>query len=281
MFAEADVKLEGTVTPQAEECLAKVRDRAFRNTNPAKVYDYPTDPEGFLKAVLKERKFEFAGEGLRWRDLVRNNLYSAEIYWTFFRYYEKADPAGNLSEVSMRDFDGNDEGYDMMPDRILCLTNVDNTYLHDFEKDGVVYAKKGQRILPVNQFPNNDIKICWMLNPYCPSGKMSPTLTEWQTAFTSSAKNTWVTDNYQYTWESDGNVKNEIRYSLRGYIYMNDLDQQRLIDGNGNEIAVPMPDSSISDEDLVAQLPVVRYIVPIPRSTIARSQGKYTNKYGY
>ncbi|MBD5270686.1 MAG: RagB/SusD family nutrient uptake outer membrane protein [Bacteroides sp.] len=281
MFAEADVKLEGTVTPQAEECLAKVRDRAFRNTNPAKVYDYPTDPEGFLKAVLKERKFEFAGEGLRWRDLVRNNLYSAEIYWTFFRYLEKADPSGNLSEVSMRDFDGNDEGYDNMPDMIYCLTTTDNAFSQDFVKDGVVYAQKGQRIMPDNQFPNNDIKIVWMLNPYCRSNKMSPTFNEWQAAFPNIPKASWVKDNYQYSWDSDGNVKNEIRYSLRGYIYLNDLDQQRLIDGNGNEISVPMPDSSVSDEELVKQLPVVRYIVPIPRTTIARSQGKYENKYGY
>ena len=37
----------------------------------------------FLKAVLDERKWEFAGENMRWRDLVRNNLYGQEIVIVF------------------------------------------------------------------------------------------------------------------------------------------------------------------------------------------------------
>ena len=40
--------------------------------------------ETFLKAVLDERKWEFAGENMRWRDLVRNNLYGQEIVYSFF-----------------------------------------------------------------------------------------------------------------------------------------------------------------------------------------------------
>ena len=39
-----------------------------------------------MKAVLDERKWEFAGENMRWRDLVRNNLYGQEIVYSFLRY---------------------------------------------------------------------------------------------------------------------------------------------------------------------------------------------------
>ncbi|MDE6415977.1 MAG: RagB/SusD family nutrient uptake outer membrane protein, partial [Duncaniella sp.] len=258
-----------------------VRERAFRNTNQGKIYAYATDPDGFLKAVLDERKFEFAGEGLRWRDLVRNNLYSAEIYWTFQRYLEKADLNGDLTAVSERDFNGNPDGYDNMPDKFRGLATYSNAFIQDYEYNGELVAQKGKRIIPFCAFPNNDIKIVWILNPYCKEAKMQPTLKEWQTKFSTIPNSDWFNE-AQYSWtDGDGNVRDEIRYSLMGYIFYNELDQQKLIDGNGNETSVPMPDSSISDEDLVKKLPVVRYIVPIPQSTVMRSQGKYVNKYGY
>lgn len=277
MFAEADVKIEGAVTDKAKECIEAVRTRAFRNTNLAKVKDYDkSSPEGFLKAVLNERKFEFAGEGLRWRDLVRNNLYSAEIYWTFYRYLEKANDTGGLGTVSARDFDGDDERYDNMPTKIYCVNTVDNRYTKDFPDAGVV---KGQAIIPFEQFPNSDIKICWMLNPY--SKEPSIKLKEWQNNFDDIPSKNWLNVEH-YSWTtSDGDLRNEIRYSLRGYIYVDRIGIERLIDDNGNEITPPMPDASMTDEQLREILPVVRYIVPIPRSTISRSQGKYVNKYGY
>ena len=280
MFAEADVKLEGTVTPQAEECLQKVRERAFRNTNTAKVFDYPTDPEGFLKAVLKERKFEFAGEGLRWRDLVRNNIYNAEIYWTFYRYLSKAEGSSDLNSCSARDFDGDEDVYDrMMPASITQVYTYANRFTHDLVDGGVTYAVKGQPIMTNKQFPNSEMKICWMLNPYTRS--LVPAKKVWQDTFKEIAAKDFV-DEEQYKWvDGENEPRNEIRYSLRGYIYLDQRGMQRLIDVNGNEILPPVVDASVSDEELAAQLPVVRYIVPIPRTTIARSQGKYENKYGY
>ena len=54
-----------------------------------------------------------------------------------------------------------------------------------------------------------------------------------------------------------------------------------MIDGNGDEVTPPSIDATVTDEQLRDILPVVRYIVPIPASTIQRSQGKYSNKYGY
>lgn len=276
MYAEADVKLTGAVNEKAKECLETVRERAFRNTNPLKVYDYPDDPDGFLKAVLDERKFEFAGENMRWRDLVRNNIYNAEIFWTFYRYVEKAEPSGDLSAVSAHDFDGDEEGYDQMPSVIVCVNTYANKYSKDLSAAGVV---KGQPILSYSQFPNKEMKICWMLNPY--TRNPVPDLKTWQATFKEIPKTDWLNVEH-YTWvDNDSRVRNEIRYSLRGYIYMDELNLHHIVDGNGKDMNPPLPDPSISSEELAKQLPVVRYIVPIPRSTVARSQGKYVNKYGY
>lgn len=37
--------------------------------------------------IFDERAWEFAGEGLRWKDLVRWNLYNQVVYKTFWKYY--------------------------------------------------------------------------------------------------------------------------------------------------------------------------------------------------
>lgn len=90
MCAEADCGLNnGNATTLSRRCLEQVRMRAFRETNEMKVYSY--DESNFLKTILDERKFEFAGENMRWRDLVRNDMYNLEVMWTFYRYYYKAD----------------------------------------------------------------------------------------------------------------------------------------------------------------------------------------------
>lgn len=285
MFAEADVKLEGNVSPEAAAALEAVRERAFRNTNPAKIYDYPTDPDGFLKAVLKERKFEFAGEGLRWRDLVRNDLYSAEIYWTFYRYYYKAIES-DIATVSARDFNGDDQRYDDMPLSLICVKTYKNkfsaTVLDDtpnFANSGFL-CTKGEPIMPFYSFPNSEMEICWMINPY--SQFTNPkALSSWQQVFTDIPKLNWISESH-YAWKNDDETpKNEIRYSLRGYIYVDKTESPVIILAPKVEEAALVPDAAVSDEELARRLPVVRYILPIPTSTITRAQGKYVNKYGY
>lgn len=66
-------------------------------------------------------------------------------------------------------------------------------------------------------------------------------------------------------------------YSLRGYIYYDPRTSTTFINRNGNYETAPEPSSMPT----VDELPVVRYILPYPRSIITYSQGKYTNKYGY
>ena len=272
-FAEADNEIQGQPTADAIKAVTEVRERAFRNSNPNKASAFACgNYDEFKKTILDERKFEFAGENMRWRDLVRNNLYSLEVYWSFFRYYYKAEDQGNLSVVAERDF-GYDEAYDRLPATIYNLRTCDNSYKKEHD-DPAFSAWDGKRILSEWQFPNSDMQICWALNPYelmLPS-EFNAIKKEYSTIPSSD----WQQEEY-FAWvDGEGEIRNEIRYSLRGYIYMTDMGLLRII-RNGNEENPKTPSAEITADDL----PVVRYILPIPRTEIARSKGQYVNKYGY
>ena len=43
--------------------------------------------ESFFNAIVDERKWEFGGENMRWKDLVRWNLYSKVVYESFKQYF--------------------------------------------------------------------------------------------------------------------------------------------------------------------------------------------------
>ena len=75
------------LTATAQESLRQVHARGIRMTQSV-VSAYIAQVASsvkklFWKAVLDERKWEFAGENMRWRDLVRNNLYGQEIVYSF------------------------------------------------------------------------------------------------------------------------------------------------------------------------------------------------------
>lgn len=76
MFAEADYQINGE-TSDATNALWTVRSRAIPDLTSAEFTTYVSG-KGFLQAVKDERKWEFAGEGLRKFDLMRwNELPSA------------------------------------------------------------------------------------------------------------------------------------------------------------------------------------------------------------
>ncbi len=275
MYAEAVNETEHGVSgpngAKAMDALAQVRKRAFPN-NPDLVELYiasRTSEEDFRKAVLDERKFEFAGENMRWRDLVRHDLLSETVYWTFYRYIALAEASEStssyLSAVAAYDFDGYDEAYENVPFTIYNVRDVDNIMTVDgIEKP--IYEK--------SVFPNQDVKVCRIINPY---RQMS-----------SSEVNNLGLNNVRQDiieWSKEGQIRNELRNSLRGYIYMvveggdeNGADGVIMINNNGTW--------SMDSRDLATfpnrtNLPVIRYILPIPQSVIDRSHGRYENKYGY
>ncbi|WP_289752705.1 RagB/SusD family nutrient uptake outer membrane protein [uncultured Duncaniella sp.] len=276
MYAEAINEIEHGVSgpngAKAVEALAQVRRRAFPN-NAELVEPYiaaRSSEEAFRKAVLDERKFEFAGENMRWRDLVRHNLLAENVYWTFYRYLSLAESSEttstNLSSVSAYDFDGNDEAYDKVPFTIRNIRSVDNTMKDEAGNDVPIY--------PENVFPNQSVKVCRILNPY--------------RTMSSAEANALGLSNVRediIEWSKEGVIRNEIRFSLRGYIYMTPEEG----DENGPGGVVVVNDNgrySLDSRDLSTfpsskNLPVIRYILPIPRAVISRAQGQYENKYGY
>ena len=275
MYAEAVNETEHGVSgpngAKAIDALTQVRRRAFPD-NPELVEPYiasRTSEEDFRKAVLDERKFEFAGENMRWRDLVRHDLLAETVYWTFYRYIALAESSEStssyLSAVSAYDFDGNDEAYDKVPFTIYSVRNVDNS----MTEDGVqkpVYEK--------NVFPNQSVKVCRILNPY---KQMS----------SQEVNDMGLSDVVSeiIEWSKEGSIRNELRNSLRGYIYMTSDEGDE--NGAGGTIWINDNGSwSMDSRDLATfpnrkNLPVIRYILPIPQSVVDRSHGRYENKYGY
>jgi hypothetical protein len=76
MFAEADNELNNGLTAAGQAAFEQVRTRAF-GANP--IGSTPTAYAPFFDALMKERSFELAGEGLRKYDLIRWNLLGAKI----------------------------------------------------------------------------------------------------------------------------------------------------------------------------------------------------------
>ncbi|MCM1163487.1 MAG: RagB/SusD family nutrient uptake outer membrane protein [Muribaculaceae bacterium] len=267
MYAEAVNECEGLGGKngaKAVGALRQVRERAFRLTNPAKVDTYiaevSADEDTFRKAVLNERKFEFAGENMRWRDLVRHNLLAENTFWNFWRYYAVAEDAGSssveLEYVSMHDF-GTEDGYD--------LRNFPSIVYY---KDNVTRGTNAASTYADWQFPctDNSMKVVEIHNAYKPMSASEGALLK-------------VSNASMFEWydENKGYPQDYFCYSLRGYIYC-DYDLTGRIYINQNGIYTSCPDPATLD---ASKLPVVRYILPYPRNVIARSNGQYTNKYGY
>lgn len=103
MYAEAVNEVEegvgGANGAKAKEAFRQVRNRAFTATDQAqKVTAYintvSASKASFFDAITQERKWEFGGENMRWKDLVRWNLYSRVAYDSFKEYYIVASMAG-------------------------------------------------------------------------------------------------------------------------------------------------------------------------------------------
>lgn len=254
MYAEALNELNNGPTAEAKAALEQVRARAFRSA-PQKVTDYPSaNKEEFLKAVLDERKFEFAGENMRWRDLVRNNLFNECVYWSFFRYYAVAEDGGSSSDyidyVAMYD-KGDDMGWSRLPR---------NTYYNDDVDNNGLYTKA--------QFPNQTVKVVQIFNPY---DYMSST----DAALITNKSTKIFFDWYD---EGTGMPKTQCQFSFYGYIRPNGVNSTSIViikDG------VPTPAPHPSTYPTADQLPVLRYLLPYPATVVARSHGKYVQHYGY
>jgi len=193
MYAEAVNELEDGVSgangTKALEALRQVRARAFTDASKVDTYiaSVSGSKEDFLKAVLNERKWEFCGENMRWKDLVRNNLYSEVLYYSFLRYYAVAENAAGTS-----DHIGVVEQYDGKPGYLeLTLPYT-------------IYYKIISNTNNINAYPNTALDVLELYNPY-KSDKYPGS--EWQSG-----------DYYGWWNDADGCPKDQCLFSFYGFI---------------------------------------------------------------
>ena len=247
MYAEAANELNDGPTDAAKAALRQVRQRAF--TNPEKIDSYIESMSGskddFLKAVLDERKFEFAGENMRWKDLVRNNLLAENTYYNFLRYLVCGENGAGQSayQEMVEEYDGMPEYLDKLP--------------------STVYYMIGANPQTPSVFPNTSLRIIDIYNPY--DDVVVSTVPDEYRALTVQ---------YPYAWASDAGVVNaQCLYSFYGYIYCDQISGLVYLNTNG-KYSTHAPNAN-------ASLPPVRYILPYPNAAIQRSAGAYKNYYGY
>ena len=247
MYAEAANELNDGPTDAAKAALRQVRQRAF--TNPEKIDSYIESMSGskddFLKAVLDERKFEFAGENMRWKDLVRNNLLAENTYYNFLRYLVCGENGAGQSayQEMVEEYDGMPEYLDKLP--------------------STVYYMIGANPQTPSVFPNTSLRIIDIYNPY-------------DDVVVSTVPDEYIalTVQYPYAWASDaGVVYAQCLYSFYGYIYCDQISGLVYLNTNG-KYSTHAPNAN-------ASLPPVRYILPYPNAAIQRSAGAYKNYYGY
>ncbi|MCD8203292.1 MAG: RagB/SusD family nutrient uptake outer membrane protein [Prevotella sp.] len=247
MFAEAENELNNGPTEAAKEALKTVRERAFRGTDNEtqmvdEYVDAATTKDDFFQLIFNERKWEFAGENLRWKDLVRWNLYNQVLYKVFWQYY------GFGSQDYSYDFD---DEYDNYPTKIF-YNIVSNP------KDGS-YPNQTLDVLEFYTYEVDGVTVENLWQNFGLNADLMPTK-GWSSADWCS----WLDDD-------TGIAKAQCRCSLRGYIY---------IDERGVIMTTDIPNWTSKNQDL-STLPPVRYILPIPTDAISRSNGAYVNHYGY
>ncbi|MBR0049240.1 MAG: RagB/SusD family nutrient uptake outer membrane protein [Prevotella sp.] len=280
MYAEAANELNGGPTDKAVECLTTVHQRAFDDGDPQFIADAKASKEAFQKAVMDERKWEFAGENMRWRDLVRTNTYGEELVYSFLRYYSvgmqnAGSPSGYEDAINLHDGYTTDAGYiDNLPERIYYHQyNIEeaNAYgLRMYKAQLYGYhIDEGGNV--TQKYPNQSLKSLRIYNAYKP---MSQPVTSAITrgGFSATAWN--FADFYQWGDQNSGTPKNECKYSYYGYIRCDDNGNLWLIN-NGTQTAFP------STIPAASELPAVRYLLPYPNLAIQRSAGAYQNYYGY
>lgn len=253
MYAEAINEIDGPDGAgksgmTARQALAKVRERAFRNAtdNAMKVDAYVAsagDKESFLKLIQDERKWEFAGEGLRWKDLVRWNIYNQVIFNTFHQFYSIASQDRSVDPM-----------YDKYP-RTVWYKVVSKG------EDGFDTTFPNQTLKQIKFWKKDEVGFDNLWMDY---GKEYRELLD---EIPKTGADAWSTATW-FNWEDSnlGIPNAACRLSVRGYIHA-DI---------ANELHPDLDATTPAN-----QLPTLRYILPIPEDAIMRSNNTYKNYYGY
>ena len=80
---------------------------------------------------------------------------------------------------------------------------------------------------------------------------------------------------YNWYYDENGYARNQVLYSLYGFVHGGQTEKTNFYfvrNGVEQQFDITQPQTD---------LPVVRYLLPIPREAITRSEGAYKNYYGY
>ena len=279
MYAEAANELNDGPTTKAVNCLSEVHNRAFPNGDGTYLTDIAASKDKFQKAILDERKWEFAGENMRWRDLVRTNTYGVELVYSFLRYHSAGmQNVGSMTgyEDAINEHDGYTDGngyIDNLPSRVYYHTyNIDEVNAYGLRMyRAQLYGYQVDDAGNVTQkYPNQDMQSLRIYNAYKP---MPSPVTSAITRGGFKAKSWLSADFYKWGNESTGQPVDQCKYSFYGYI--------RCDDGGNLWIIRDGVLTQFSNIPAANELPPVRYILPYPGTVIQRSSGEYKNYYGY
>ena len=277
MFAEAENFLDGP-TVDAQEALKTVRRRAFAGANHAEKVDAyvaaaTASKEDFLKAVLDERKWEFAGENMRWKDLVRNNMYAEKVLTTFLTYYSIAQQENGFAPYmdTIEEYDGIPYSQKRAPEVYAILTKNYND--PNFPNRSVYMMKVLNPDFSMAQPPMTPAQYIddegWDVTPV--SARSITGLSS------SSATVDWTKATLSWSYD-DGGLRPQVLYSLYGYVRVDARNNIVVVD---NGVATPLNINASDLTSTINRLPAVRYLLPYPQEVIARSSGAYKNYYGY
>ena len=280
MYAEAANELNDGPTDKAVQCLQEVHSRAFQDGDPTFIAAAQASKADFQKAVMDERKWEFAGENSRWRDLVRTNTYGEELVYSFLRYYSAgmqnaSGMSGYEDAINLHDGYSTEAGYmDNLPERIyyhaykIDEASVVGLRLYRSQFYGYV-LDAGYNV--IQKYPNQSLQSLRIFNAYKRAAAQPITSQITGGGFKAAGWNR--ADFYQWGDVDTGTPKDQCKYSFYGYIRCDDSGNLWII-RNGVQ-------QQFSSIPAAADLPPVRYILPYPNDAIQRSAGAYKNYYGY
>lgn len=319
-YAEADVKLTKAVDPTALSYVQKVRDRAYIGSSVSAPAVSATDSASFMDEILQERKWEFAGENMRWKDLVRNNKLSEVLYHTFLRYNAVANNLGSTSVDVLEQFVVDYDKVDYFGINAVKYTQaeIDAAIPGDLAYGQTTSKDKGS-LLPTtlyycyiknpkdnSYFANQEMPVLYIFNKEAnvkPTGKYKKTMDLFNVI--KSVQPTYKAASYEpilnpenpsgdklnndlpkaekfmdWYYSDDGWARDQILYSFYGFMHGGQTGADKAnyyFVRNGVEEKI----GDISALPNQTNLPVVRYLLPIPRDVITRSEGTYQNYYGY
>ena len=276
MYAEAANELDGGPSdPKAVYCLTKVHSRAFTDGDAAFISEAVGSKEAFQKAVMDERKWEFAGENVRWRDLVRTNTLSEELMYSFLRYHAAGMAGDSGFEEAINEHDGNTFNYKpltMYYHKYYASEGTDQQKLiaHRMIKNQLYGYVVNEAYSFDLTYPNQSLPSLRLYNPYT---RLSQPTTSQIRTFGFAAEG-WSNAKF-YNWFNDATAQpnNQCKYSFYGYIRTDDNGNIWIIRNGVQEQFNSIPSAQT--------LPAVRYILPYPNQVIQRSSGAYKNYYGY